>query len=97
MPKYWSHQVAQQFAASDPDSQEALSRRYGNSVLLLLPLESGRLAVFGNDRQLVAFVEYEELSQSLLEGMAAEASQRLSPKVQPRGQTSELDLDEMGI
>jgi DNA-binding transcriptional regulator YbjK len=35
------------------DRQEALSIRYGNAVVILVPLSSGRIALFGNDRQLI--------------------------------------------
>ncbi len=34
------------------DEQEALSRKYSDDVILLLPLESGRIAVLNNAREL---------------------------------------------
>ncbi len=40
-----------------PDEQEALSRRYGEGALIVLPLKSGRLAIFGSDRQLISIQE----------------------------------------
>lgn len=38
------------FADADPDRNEALHLRYSNSVLHLVPLSSGRLAVLGVSR-----------------------------------------------
>lgn len=35
-----------------PDEQEALSKAHSNEVILVLPLKSGRLAVFNNARVL---------------------------------------------
>ena len=40
-----------------PDEQEALSRRYSDDVILLLPLKSGAIAVFNNARTLCGFVD----------------------------------------
>lgn len=55
--KLWSHTVAQNPAETDPRELEALSRRYGNATLLLLPLRDGSFALFGNDRQLIALYD----------------------------------------
>lgn len=41
----------------DPDTQEALSRRYADTVVIMLPLRSGKLAVFNNARELCGFIE----------------------------------------
>lgn len=43
------------------DQQEAESRKYGNSVLMVLPLASGRWAVFDAARSLHHIVTAEEL------------------------------------
>jgi hypothetical protein len=40
-----------------PDEQESLSRKYGNEVVLILPLSSGNIAVFNNARELCGIVE----------------------------------------
>lgn len=101
MTKLWSHRAAQGGGAADPiprDEQEALSRRYGNGALIVLPLSSGRLAIFGNDRQLVDILEYGELTQAGLEAISAEAATRLSPQ-RPLAavQASELSAEDMGI
>jgi hypothetical protein len=44
---------------SDPRVQEALSRKYSNDVVILLPLkrEQGTIAVFNSARELCGFVE----------------------------------------
>jgi hypothetical protein len=39
------------------DEQEALSRKYGNELVLLLPLSSGNVAVFNTARELCSIVE----------------------------------------
>lgn len=36
----------------DPDVQEGRSRIYGSATIMILPLASGNLAVFGQDRKL---------------------------------------------
>lgn len=35
-----------------PDEQEALSRKYSDDVIILLPLKSGHVAVFNSAREL---------------------------------------------
>jgi hypothetical protein len=44
--------------STDPRVQEALSRKYGNDVVILLPLkrERGTIAVFNSARELCGFV-----------------------------------------
>lgn len=39
-----------------PDEQEALSRKYSDDVIILLPLGSGQVAVFNAARKLCGFV-----------------------------------------
>jgi len=39
------------------DEQEALSQRYGNDIILVLPLRSGNVAVFNSARDLCGIVE----------------------------------------
>lgn len=39
-----------------PDEQEALSRRYGDDIIILLSLSSGNVAVFNSARELCGFV-----------------------------------------
>jgi hypothetical protein len=55
-------------ASAGPDAQEALSLRWGGGAIALLPLSSGRWAVFADARntshRLVAIMEEEELTQS---------------------------------
>jgi len=47
------------------DEQEALSRCYGNSILMVLPLSSGLWATFNAARQLHSIVPAEELVSTL--------------------------------
>jgi len=55
--------------AVNPDAQEALSLKYGNNILMLLPLRSGRVALFDAARDLqeifdpVAGIYIEDLRQ----------------------------------
>lgn len=44
---------------TDPRVQEALSRKYGNDVVILLPLkrEQGTIAVFNSGRELCGFIQ----------------------------------------
>lgn len=42
---------------TNPDAQEALSKCYGNDVIILVPLKSGRWAIGNNARQLCGIVE----------------------------------------
>jgi hypothetical protein len=41
---------------TDPDVQEALSRRYSDDIIVLLPLRSGAIGVFNAARELCGFV-----------------------------------------
>lgn len=75
------------------DEQEALSRRYGAGVVMVLPLESGRLAVFGQDRQLRRVVEAEEILQIVLEvAQAGQAQAQVRRQAQARGIVSRADV-----
>lgn len=40
-----------------PDEQEARSRRYSNDVIMLLPLQSGNIAIFNRAGDLCGIVE----------------------------------------
>jgi hypothetical protein len=44
---------------TNPDVQEALSRRYSDDIVMLLPLRSSRLAVFNAARELCGFLSVE--------------------------------------
>ena len=47
------------------DEQEALSKKYGNGVIILLPLSSGNVAVFNSARELCGIVDRKQNSDSL--------------------------------
>lgn len=42
---------------SDPDAQEALSIKYGNGALIVVPLKSGSLAIFDRGFQLHEIID----------------------------------------
>jgi hypothetical protein len=42
---------------TNPDVQEALSRRYSDDIIMLLPLRSGAIAIFNSARELCGFQE----------------------------------------
>lgn len=54
--KPWSLRAAQA-PQRDADTQEALSGRFGSRSLVVLPLQSGRLAIFKRDFQLLAIAD----------------------------------------
>lgn len=71
-----------------PDEQEALSRRYGDEVIMLLPLRSGRLAIFNNARELCGFVA--------LEGEMMDAL-RFTWRAPKKAERKSVDLEELGL
>lgn len=44
-----------------PDEQEALSRRYSDDSIIILPLSSGRIAVFNRAFELCGFIDFDLL------------------------------------
>jgi hypothetical protein len=46
---------------TNPDVQEALSRRYSDDIALVLPLKSHKLAIFNNARDLCGIITISEL------------------------------------
>jgi hypothetical protein len=46
---------------TNPDVQEALSRRYSDDIIMLLPLRSGAIGVFNAARELCGFIESYQL------------------------------------
>jgi hypothetical protein len=47
---------------TNPDVQEALSRRYSDDIIMLLPLRSGAVAVFNAARELCGFSKFHEMT-----------------------------------
>jgi hypothetical protein len=47
---------------TNPDVQEALSRRYSDDIIMLLPLRSGAIGVFNAARELCGFTKFHEMS-----------------------------------
>jgi hypothetical protein len=71
MDKLWSHSIAQQPTAASADELDALSRRYSQAAVIVLPLASGNFAVFGNDRQLISIVFEDQANALYTEIIAA--------------------------
>lgn len=67
-----------------PDIREALSKRYSNDIVILLPLRSGRFAVFNSLRECFGTVEAEAEWRNVWR-----APEEAKPKV--------LDLKELGL
>jgi len=68
--------------ATNPDAQAALSRRYGNSTVMVLPLDSGRFAIFGRDGQIHTILddapsadELRTLSSALAQKLASRTAE----------------------
>ena|ERR1700733_2047104 len=97
------------FPPRTPDEIEAFSRRYSDSVLRVLPLASGRLAVFDNGGQLVEVREeipnWEELRQLVHEAeerfrLLRESTTprpRLVPAREDGGRKSEKSAEDLGL
>lgn len=82
---------------TNPDAQEALSRKYADGVVHLIRLRSGRVAVFDTYRQLRAIKEaHEPLDDALSIPHIAPARITLpthAPTIDVRGiNTGDLDL-----
>lgn len=45
---------------TNPDVQEALSRRYSDDIIMLLPLKSGAIGVFNAARELCGLLAHDE-------------------------------------
>ena len=79
------------------DEQEALSRRYGLSAFMVLPLKSGHIAILGHARALFAIVDTWEEAKAAgarLEQIMREESERRRPK--PRAKV-EINLKDLGL
>jgi hypothetical protein len=63
---------------TNPDVQEALSRRYGNSALLVVPLSSGNFAIFAQDHQLERIMDRDDCIPENFEYASREAAKRLT-------------------
>jgi hypothetical protein len=47
------------------DKQEALSRKYSNDVVIMLPLSSGNIAIFNNARELFCITTKDHILYSI--------------------------------
>lgn len=76
-----------------PDEQEALSLKHSNSALILLPLSSGKVAIFDNSRKLLQIreppLEYHSLALLSLAALSSLLVKAAAP-VQPQSSAEEL-------
>lgn len=80
-----------------PDEQEALSRRYSNDIIILLPLKSGNIAVFNNEsRKLCGIIEdYDAFFSSPSTWTAIKDA--WSKPVEIKSISRNIDLEELGL
>lgn len=99
--KLWSHAVAQikiMHQKIEGDLQEALSRRYGSGALVVLPLASGKIAVFGPDRQLITICDDAPSSDDLRKwSQESEAKTRQQTVSTQHIAAADVDTDELGL
>jgi hypothetical protein len=69
----WSHRL-RAFSANEIPTEEleALSRRYSSATILLLPLVSGRVALFDNARVFRLIADEDDLTHSTLSRLSSE-------------------------
>ena len=83
------------------DEREAQSRRYGAGTLAVLPLRSGRLAIFDLQRQLITNADATEVDSPLLQALqkwSAEAEELTRKMKEVRQQTTEvMTAEELGL
>jgi len=75
------------------DEQEALSRKYSDDVILLLPLENGRIAVLNNARELCGYLNVTLPFRQILWRRLADV---WHPPVKPTARPI-IDLNELGL
>lgn len=75
----------------EPNEMEAESGKYSNRAVIILPLHSGKFAIFNNRRQLQAIVD----GHVLLEAIAA--SQCEAPVAGGGADGVHLSLNDLGL
>ena len=63
-------------STTDPDVQEALSRRYGNDLVIMLPLSSGNIAIFRRDfelQEILSDFDFDFVGASLYDAIKSRA------------------------
>lgn len=80
--------------ALDPDVQEFESKRYGNDVVIVLRLSSGRLGVCGFQRAAHAIVD--TLEEAIEAAKTIEFT-RLKRSVDGEAPVANLSLEDLGI
>lgn len=69
----WSHRLRAYTTTELPAEElEALSRRHSSATILLLPLASGRVALFDNARVFRLIAEVEDLTHEALAKLSSE-------------------------
>lgn len=82
---------------AEADAQEALSRRFGDGVLMVLPLESGAWAVFDSGRQLLSLGPCLPREESMLE-WSQEGIRRRGQRPRPTGPgATNVTVEDLGL
>lgn len=80
---------------TNPDMQEALSRRYSDDIIMLLPLRSGQIAVFNSARELCGFAGAIEFDEEFFWGKILEMWH--PPAAAPTLTKPPVDLEELDL
>jgi hypothetical protein len=84
---------------TNPDVQEALSRRYSDDIIILLPLRSGAIGVFNSARELCGFIDdpREFCTEGGYSFSAALSDTWEPPKAAPTLTKPPVDLEELDL
>lgn len=78
------------------DEQEALSKKYG-AVMMVLPLESGKFAVFGPNRELHLIGDEMDVVKCLLSPLFwSWAREQILEVYRPRKRSPAINLEDIG-
>ena len=64
-----------------PKAQEALSRAQGNATVMIYPISSGGIAIFGRDFRLHAIIEDNELTAEKIREFSITLEQKIKQKL----------------
>lgn len=76
------------------DMQEANSRKYGNGIVILLPLNSGNFATFGIDRQDVKILSPDEVEAATIAKLVTHYSAGVAARTAHIHRLREVGADE---
>jgi hypothetical protein len=86
---------------TNPDVQEALSRRYSDDIIMLLPLKSERIAVFNAARELCGIAEHTHADTGIYKARDLHVWQLIQvwkpPAAAPTLTKPPVDLEELDL